>query len=695
MRPRFKVFLSAVTSECGEARKLVASDLCSRGLEVRVQEDFRQEPGSDTTLGKLHNYVRDCDAVVAIIGERSGSFPPADAAEPFKAMLPQGFDRASMTQWEVLFARHYRKRMSIYVASKDRPSPKVDANADDDPASQQTLRDHLFKHQGLDRSAFDSPADLSRLVLKEPWPDFSRPPPKSDRFVSIGSLFKGREDAMKRLRESLEAKGRTAVTAKAQALHGMGGLGKTRLAIEYGLAHEKDYSALLFLSGETPAALEASLQGLAGVLGIPDHETLKEEQRRREVLDWLRHNPGWFLVVDNLDTPEALKAAEGLLAHMSEGHAVITTRLSDLSGYFEPLELDVLTVDASVEFLNERTVARRRRAPDEDSAALAIASDLGQLALALEIAGAYIAYNRKSFADYRIDWARQRAKLLDWHSDTVTGYPRSVADAFLLSFALLTPAARALLEHLAFLAPEPVPERLLEAPIPGFASDAADALVELDRYSLVKRLTDRAAFTMHRLVQDVARRGLTAAEADARCLATLRCLIAAIDPGRFVKEGKRREALLALELHAAAAAGHVTSDQARDAARYLLVQTGDAFVEGGHLERALRLFSDSHECCLALAAADPENAIWQISLGIGHERMGGVFLAQGDLSAALERFEAKRDIVYALTKADPGNAGWRRDLSVSYEKVGEVQVAQGDLPGRRRVIAIRWRFPKV
>src|SRR5271169_2645473 len=93
MRPRFKVFLSAVTSECGEARKLVASDLRSRGLEVRVQEDFRQEPGSDTTLGKLHNYVRDCDAVVAIIGERSGSFPPADAAEPFKAMLPQGFDR--------------------------------------------------------------------------------------------------------------------------------------------------------------------------------------------------------------------------------------------------------------------------------------------------------------------------------------------------------------------------------------------------------------------------------------------------------------------------------------------------------------------------------------------------------------------------------------------------------------------------
>jgi hypothetical protein len=113
-------------------------------------------------------------------------------------------------------------------------------------------------------------------------------------------------------------------------------LAKTQLAIEYGLAQEKNYSALLFLSGETPAALEASLQGLAGVLGIPDHETLKEDARRREVLEWLRLHPGWFLVIDNLDTPEAPKAAEGLLAHKSAGHAVITTRLANFSAHFVP-----------------------------------------------------------------------------------------------------------------------------------------------------------------------------------------------------------------------------------------------------------------------------------------------------------------------------------------------------------------------
>ena len=128
MRQRFQVFLSAVTSECGEARKLVASDLRSRGIEVRVQEDFRQEPNADTTLSKLHDYVEKCDAVVAIMGGRSGSFPPTHATAAYQAMLPETFDHASMTQWEVIFARHYRKRLSIYVASEKFPPPSVIAS---------------------------------------------------------------------------------------------------------------------------------------------------------------------------------------------------------------------------------------------------------------------------------------------------------------------------------------------------------------------------------------------------------------------------------------------------------------------------------------------------------------------------------------------------------------------------------------
>ena len=82
---QFRIFLSAVTSEFGRARDAVAADLRSREALLRVQSDFRQEARSDTTLQKLHDYIRDCSAVVCIIGKRSGALPPPKAAEPFAA----------------------------------------------------------------------------------------------------------------------------------------------------------------------------------------------------------------------------------------------------------------------------------------------------------------------------------------------------------------------------------------------------------------------------------------------------------------------------------------------------------------------------------------------------------------------------------------------------------------------------------
>jgi tetratricopeptide (TPR) repeat protein len=676
MSAGFRVFLSAVTSECGNARKLVASDLRSRGLEVRVQEDFRQEEGADTTLKKLHDYIKTCDAVVAIMGKRSGSFPPPAAAQPFKDMLPDGIERASMTQWEILFARKLGTRMSIYVAS-DRFVPAGEANPGDEPGSQLRLRDYLFEHQGLDRSEFHSAEDLSRLVLKETWPDHRAPKPKSDRFVSIGALFKGREEAIKRIEEKLSA---NRGASKPLALSGMGGIGKTQLAIEYGLAHKADYSALLFIAGETPAALDVNLQGLARVLGIPGQENLKEDRRRDAVLDWLRLNPGWFLVVDNVDTKDALKGAQGLIAHLSEGHAAITSRLSMFSSYFEPLTLDVLSVEASVEFLKERTRDRRLRASDEQSDARAISIDLGQLALGLECAGAYIAERGISFAEYRKHWADRRDKALEWRSDEVT-YPRSIADAFLLSFAQLNPAGHELLQILAFFAPEPVQRDFLKAPIEGFEGDPADALVDVERYSLVRRNPERPEFTMHALVQDVARRGLIPEETDARCVAALAWLTAAVDPARRDKPGARRNVLLALDPHVEAAADHAASDRAREDARYLLVEAGDAFREAGYLGRAMRFHAKALECASAIAAAQPDDSGRLRAVAVSHQRIGDVLVSQGNLPKGLKSYRGYLEIAERLTQSDPGNTEWQRDLSVSCNKIGDVQAAQGDLAG--------------
>ena len=186
MAAEFRVFLSAVTSEFGLARDGLAADLRSRDTLVRVQSDFRQEADSDTTLKKLHDYIRDCSAVVCVIGARSGACPPSVAASPFLNMLPSGIVEASYTQWEFFFARHYERRLSIYIANSDYPPDQPPPTTADRPGLQQALVRHI------DRSYFSNVDQLARAVLKEDWP--RKPPVKPILlpYPSLGTLFKGR-----------------------------------------------------------------------------------------------------------------------------------------------------------------------------------------------------------------------------------------------------------------------------------------------------------------------------------------------------------------------------------------------------------------------------------------------------------------------------------------------------------------------
>jgi tetratricopeptide (TPR) repeat protein len=82
-------------------------------------------------------------------------------------------------------------------------------------------------------------------------------------YPSLGSLFKGRDAFLKDLHASLSrGSGRTAIVGS--AVYGLGGIGKTRAAVEYAWAHQQDYTALLFVIAEKPEALRRNLAALAG-----------------------------------------------------------------------------------------------------------------------------------------------------------------------------------------------------------------------------------------------------------------------------------------------------------------------------------------------------------------------------------------------------------------------------------------------
>ncbi len=502
-----RVFISAVTSEFGSARDTVAADLRSRGAFVRVQSDFRQEAHADTLLQKLHDYIRDCGAVVCIIGKRSGACPTAKEATPFAHMLPAGIAEAPYTQWEFFIARHFQRRLSIHVAS-DMHTPDKDQPTDTDfPALQQAFVDHL-KAEGIDRSRFTMADQLSAAVLREDWNPGDKPIVLP--YPSLGALFKGRAAFLRRLHASLTRPDGSTTAITSQALHGMGGIGKTRAAVEYAWAHRADYAALLFVQADSPEALRRNLAALTGPLALPEHEATDERVRLHAVLAWLRATPGWLLILDNVDAAPALDEAERLMGQLAGGHVLLTSRLDRFPPDVRPLELDVLAPDDAVAFLLDRA-PRRRHAAGDAAQAGAVAEELGRLALALEQAGATIDHRRCGFADYLTLWRDSREKVLGWARPEITGYPRAVAATWQTSVEQLTEAGRHLLERLAWLAPDQVPEFLLDVPIAGEIADQREALLDLAAYSLVTRDPEQERFAAHRLVQDATRRSLDAA----------------------------------------------------------------------------------------------------------------------------------------------------------------------------------------
>jgi tetratricopeptide (TPR) repeat protein len=499
-----RIFLSAVSGEFRTAREKLASTLHDLRLEVHEQSDFRADPRGLTLLDKLPNYVRDCDCVVSLIGTRSGSDPEPVEAERYLPMLPPGIGTTwSYTQWEVFFALHYKKNIVTILASGEW-KPDTDGVPDD----QQTRFVAYLKSLGTDLTVqVDHPSDVRAEVMRALWPN--RPAFKAVHlpFPSLGALFTGREDFLRDLRASLSRDGGGA-SAIVSSVCGMGGIGKTRTAVEYAHRHHDAYTALLFVRAPDQRTLTDELAALTGVLRLP--QVTETEQNRDAVLNWLGEHHGWLLILDNVDTPDAVRAADTIVRTLRGGHVLLTSRLDDAFRHgIEPLELGLLALEDAVAYLLKVTATRRRIEPDDTTQARTLAEALDRLTLALVHAGAYIAERRISFARYLGEWNLRRDAVLGWAREDKTGYPLSLAQTWLTSMDQLTPAGKALLERLSFFANDPVPDFLLDVPLADSeAAEGQDPLLDLARYSLVTRDTAAEAFGVHRIVRDVTNRRL-------------------------------------------------------------------------------------------------------------------------------------------------------------------------------------------
>lgn len=327
--------------------------------------------------------------------------------------------------------------------------------------------------------------------------------------ASIGELFKGRDALLDDLGLSLGAIPATAdMPAAACVLSGLGGAGKTRLALEYAWRHGNDYTARLFATADSAEALQRNLAALCHPLTLVEQQETGESKQCDAVITWLQQHPGWLLILDNADTEAAAAAVEELAPRLLGGHILVTGRMTNWSHRLQPLPVDSLSPAAATEFLLECTSTKRRPLANDNTQAALLAETLGYLALALEQAGAYICQHRLTFENYLQQWRSQRDKVLAWYDERLMQYPKSVAVTWQTSFDQLSASARQLLQRLAWLSPAPIPEALLDVPVTDSENetDPFAALAELESYSLVARARDNPSFTVHRLVQEITRR---------------------------------------------------------------------------------------------------------------------------------------------------------------------------------------------
>jgi tetratricopeptide (TPR) repeat protein len=336
-------------------------------------------------------------------------------------------------------------------------------------------------------------------------------------FVSLGNLFKGRVDVLDNLKKRLAKNKATAIT---QTIQGLGGIGKTRLAVEFSwwAVRNKKYRAVLFVSSESPELINSSLASLAkeDILDLPGE---KEDEQVASVLCWLNDNDNWLLVFDNADSEDSAVAVEDLLPRLAAGHVIITSRYKRWSGSVEPQSLGLLEALEAKQFLLDRTKGRRIKTKVDEEIAAQLAEKLGCLPLALEQAGAFIANSQSSLKEYAEQWDTDRENVLTWFDERLMKYPASVAVTWQRTFDRLDVPAKAILNISSHLAPELIPEQMFEdgadilkEAIKLLKKDKAkspsklkikDAIAQLAAYSMVTRQQD--GFTVHRLVQQVIR----------------------------------------------------------------------------------------------------------------------------------------------------------------------------------------------
>jgi tetratricopeptide (TPR) repeat protein len=493
--------------------------------------------------------------------------------------------------------------------------------------------------------------------------------------------FTGRVQLMSDLQKAL-ASGPTALT---QVIHGLGGVGKTQLALEHVYRNLDKYNIIWWLRSEDSATLASDYAILAQELDLPDKGAADQNLIIAAVRRYLEQQQNWLLVFDNADDPARIKE---YIPRGGLGHVLVTSRNPNWRGTASPLSVEVLEREESVDFLVKRT------GKTDTESASALADALGDLPLALDQAGAYIEAAGISLSSYLDMFNTHKTKLL-CRSSPSTDYPYEVATTWNISIGAVRKTCQAgvdLLNLCAFLAPDDIYEELVTdgaKHLPDSLSAAVtdpliftDVVKSLRRYSLIE--FSGSTISVHRMVQAVVRDQLTTEGRKRWAEAAVRLVDDAFPSG----SGDVQNWSLCSRLlpHALAAAEYAEAvDVATNATLRLLNQTGVYLHERGRFVETKETLEQAHGIGNRVLGGEHPSTLTSMS------NLAVTLKAHGDLAGARkieeEVLEIRRRI---LGEEHPDTLTSMNNLASTLREQGELgrarEIEEEVLEVMRRVL---------
>ncbi len=551
----------------------------------------------------------------------------------------------------------------------------------------------------LKKSQLTADQKLDRIIATLEARTRASPPPSPTRpgDLPLGSylplapnpLFTGREAELQQLAEALLADNRSAVIHP-QALIGMGGLGKTQLAVQFAWTYGYRFAGVHWVSAYLPEkghstaedAIKNSIANCGKAMNLqPWPENDLERQVEMTIAEWKQSGPR-LVILDNLEDLQATSTWIARLRHTNI-RLLITSRQMDwppaLGLYTLPLK--TFTPQESLAFL--RRYLDESRAHEEEL--LALHERFGGLPLPLDLAAAYLHHVKGlSVKDYLQQLNLEHPSLKNWRAayPNATRHDKDVAATFALSWQRVeSEAARKLFLLAGYCPPnEPLRQDVLQEAAELDEATYSEALDLLQGLSLLQ-----PGPSLHPLLADFAR----LQDADQQALFRYaRSLAARSYPGHehgglYRDPGLVRLVRFSLTDLLRAAALPERDPKERSA---LCLHLGFLLTHFGDLEGAMKLYQQSLEIDEHLGDLHGKSATLN--------NMAGIYLTRGNLDEAmrlyqqaLEIFEGLGDLKgkSATLHAMAGIYLTRGDLERAmklYQQALEIEERLGDLKGK-------------